>query len=330
MHRILARLALLALMLVAVPAGWMVWFAANPVPLASSPLEFRIRPGTGLRAVARELAEAGMRFPPWQFELLARVRGESTRIKAGSYEVETGITPLHVLEKITRGDVSQGELRIAEGWTFRQVRSALDGAGDLAHDSAGLTDREILSRIGATEGSPEGLFFPDTYLFDRHAADLDVLRRAYRQMRRTLEAEWERRTPSLPYAGPYQALIVASLIEKETGRAEDRPSVAAVFVNRLRRGMPLQTDPSVIFGLGAGFDGNLRKADLLRDTAYNTYTRAGLPPTPIAMPGLASIQAALHPARSDHLYFVARGDGSSAFSRTLDEHNRAVARYQKR
>ncbi|HCX32250.1 MAG TPA: endolytic transglycosylase MltG [Rhodocyclaceae bacterium] len=328
--RILARFALFSLIPAALFAGWMAWFASAPIPLSFSPLEFRIKPGSGLRAAARELANAGLRIAPWQFELLGRVRGDSTRIKAGSYEVETGITPLGLLDKLTRGDVSQSEVLIVEGWNFRQMRAALDAAPGLAHDSTALSEREIIERIGATESSPEGIFFPDTYLFDRHASDLDILRRAHVQMRRTLDEEWAKRDPTVPYARPYQALIVASLVEKETGRAEDRPRIAAVFANRLRRGIPLQTDPSVIFGLGERFDGNLRRADLARDTAYNTYTRPGLPPTPIAIPGLASIQATLHPAQAEDLYFVARGDGSSEFSRTLDEHNRAVARYQKR
>jgi UPF0755 protein len=190
-----------------------------------------------------------------------------------------------------------------------------------------MTAAEILERIGAAARHPEGMFFPDTYLFARNTSDLDVLRRAYRNQQKMLLREWERRAEGLPYKDPYQALIMASIVEKETGQAADRPMVASVFINRLRAGMLLQTDPTVIYGLGAAFDGNLRKRDLQADTPYNTYTRPGLPPTPIAMPGVPALRAALNPPASNYLYFVARGDGSSAFSRNLDEHNRAVARY---
>jgi UPF0755 protein len=209
------------------------------------------------------------------------------------------------------------------------MRVALDSHPEVRHDTTGLSDTEILRRIGAIETSPEGLFFPDTYLFDRHSSDLDILKRAYRAMRLQLASEWQKRSPGLPYQTPYEALIMASIVEKETGHASDRALVAAVFVNRLRRGMLLQTDPTVIYGIGRQFDGNLRKRDLMSDTPYNTYTRSGMPPTPIAMPGLASLKAVLHPADSDMLYFVSRGDGSSEFSRTLAEHNRAVTKYLK-
>ncbi|MBX9694986.1 MAG: endolytic transglycosylase MltG, partial [Cyanobacteria bacterium] len=224
----------------------------------------------------------------------------------------------------------QAEIVFVEGKTFRQIRSLLDSHPDVRHDSAGLSDGDILVRIGASEPHPEGLFFPDTYLFAKQSSDLDILRRAYRAMQARLAAEWNSRDPSVPYAGPYEALIMASIVEKETGQPADRLKVAAVFVNRLKKGMLLQTDPTVIYGMGERFDGNIRKYDLTTDTPYNTYTRTGLPPTPIALPGQASIQAALHPPASDLYYFVARGDGSSEFSRNLDEHNRAVAKYQKR
>jgi len=252
-----------------------------------------------------------------------------TSIKAGSYEVSRGITLYDLLNKLTRGDVTQSEIALIEGWTFRQMRERLDAHPDLRHDSKGLPDVEIMRLIGAPAQSAEGMFFPDTYLFAKQSRDLDVLLRAYRSMQRHLAREWEARAVGLPYADAYQALIMAAIVEKETGNDQDRPLVAAVFVNRLRQGMLLQTDPSVIYGLGARFDGNLRKRDLQADTPYNTYTRGGLPPTPIAMPGLASLQAALHPAASSAVYFVARGDGGSQFSRTLDEHNQAVNRYQK-
>ncbi len=330
MRRILTLLLAMAVPAAVAIAGWFAWFVSAPLMLATTPLDVSIDPGSSLRGVSKQLADAGVRFKPWQFTLLARLRGQASDIKAGSYEIEAGTTPLRLLLQLTRGDVSQAELALIEGWTFKQVRASLDQHPALRHDSHDLSEREILARIGASEPAAEGLFFPDTYLFSKNTSDLDLLRRSYRAMKSHMEREWDQREATVPYANSYEALIVASIIEKETGVAADRPMIAAVFANRLKSGMPLQTDPTVIYGLGAEFDGNLRKGDLTRDTAYNTYTRAGLPPTPIAMPGLASIQAALRPAGSEHLYFVARGDGSSEFSRTLDEHNRAVTRYQKR
>ena len=328
--RLVLRLFFLALLAVAAFLGWMAWFAFMPTPLASTPLEFDIQPGIGLRVAARQITEAGVDFAPWQFSWLGRFAGKAADIKAGSYEISAGITPWDLLNKLTRGDVTQAEIVLVEGKTFHQFREVLDADSNVHHDSTGLTDADLLVRIGATEVHPEGLFFPDTYLFAKQSSDLDVLRRAYRAMQRRLASEWENRDPSVPYENIYQTLIMASIVEKETGRAADRPMVAAVFTNRIERGMPLQTDPTVIYGLGDSFDGNLRKRDLITDNAYNTYTRGGLPPTPIAMPGLASIQAVMHPPPTDKLYFVARGDGSSVFSRTLEEHNRAVARYQKK
>lgn len=311
-------------------SAWMAWFARSPLPLTASPLEFSIRPGLSLRGAAQQIADAGVGFSPWQFSWLGRLAGKAADIKAGSYEIGTGITAWDLLEKLTRGDVTQAEIVFVEGRTFRQLRAALDADPNVRHDTAGLAESDILARIGAAEAHPEGLFFPDTYLFAKQSSDVDILRRAYRAMQRRLTAEWAGRDSSVAYDTPYQALIMASIIEKETGLASDRPQIASVFVNRLRQGMLLQTDPSVIYGLGEQFDGNLRKHHLTTDTPYNSYTRPGLPPTPIAMPGLASLQAALHPPSSDKLYFVARGDGGSVFSRNLEEHNRAVARYQKR
>lgn len=309
--------------------GWMGYFAVSPITLKSSPLDFTIKAGSPLRSASRQIEEAGFSMPAWQFTLLGRALGKAAEIKAGSYEVSLGITPLQLLEKLTRGDVTQAEIVFLEGWTFRQMRSALDAHPDIRHDTIGWTERQILDRLGM-EGPAEGRFFPDTYLFAKGSGDIDVLRRSHRQMSQILLAEWAGREPGLPYASAYEALILASIVEKETGQSRDRAQIASVFINRLKKGMLLQTDPSVIYGLGDTFDGNLRKRDLLADGPYNTYTRPGLPPTPIAMPGLASIQAVLHPARTEMLYFVARGDGSSQFSRTLDEHNRAVAKYQLR
>ena len=327
MKSVLFRLLAAVLALAACLAGALAWFAHRPVALAASPLDFTIEPGSSMRQVARQLVEAGIDVQPAVLVALARITRQAHAIKAGSYEVEAGLTPLALLAKLTRGDVSQAELAIIEGWNFRQLRAALDRHPDLRHDSAGLSDAELLARIGSTASHPEGLFFPDTYLFSRRSSDLDVLRRAHRHMLQVLDREWAQRAGGLPYKTPYQALTMASIVEKETGQAADRPMVASVFVNRLNSGMLLQTDPTVIYGLGEAFDGNLRKRDLQADTAYNTYTRPGLPPTPIAMPGVAALRAALNPPTTDYLYFVARGDGSSEFSRTLEEHNRAVAQY---
>lgn len=330
MLRFLKYLLLIGVLLALAAAGLVYWRVATPLALGSEKIDFQIVPGQGARAAAREIAAAGVDLDPWLLVMLARAKHVEASIKAGSYEVARGITLIELLDKLTRGDVTQSEIAFIEGWTFRQMRERLDAHPDLRHDSRGLPDGEIMRRLGAPQGAAEGLFFPDTYLFDKQSRDLDVLLRAYRSMQKQLATAWGERAAGLPYAEPYQALIMASIVEKETGRAADRPLIAAVFVNRLRQGMPLQTDPTVIYGIGERFDGNLRKRDLTTDTPYNTYTRSGLPPTPIAMPGIASLQAVLHPAASDAVYFVARGDGSSQFSRTLDEHNQAVNRYQRK
>lgn len=326
MVRLIKRLLLLLTLSALLFAGWFAWWVHRPLTLPAEGVEFNVDFGLGLRQVSRRLADAGVGLSPWQFTLLARVMGRSADIKAGSYEIQAGVTPLQILDKLTRGDTSQGELALIEGWNLRQLRAALDAHPDLRHDSRGLSEQELLARLGA-DGRMEGWFYPDTYLFAKTSSDFDVLKRAYHAMQRQLQAEWQVRASGLPYATPYQALIMASIVEKETGRAADRPLVASVFINRLRAGMPLQTDPTVIYGLGERYTGSLKKQHLQQDTAYNTYTRAGLPPTPIAMPGRASLQAALHPAKSDFLYFVARGDGSSEFSRNLEAHNRAVNKY---
>lgn len=309
--------------------GYGYWYVSSPLPVAALPLEVEIPRGAGLRAAVGQLQKAGIAVRPYEFELLARALGHERDIKAGSYEIAQPVTPLQLLEKLTRGDVTQAEVRLIEGWTFAQFRAALAASAYLRQDSVNLTDAEILAKLEASETHPEGLFFPDTYLFAKGTSDLAVLRRAYRAMQRHLEAQWEARDSSVPYGNAYEALIMASIIEKETGRADERELVAGVLVNRLRIGMRLQADPTIIYGLGASFDGNLRRSHLQQDGPYNSYTRAGLPPTPIAMPGLASLRAALRPGRTDALYYVSRGDGSSQFSRTLEEHNRAVWKYQR-
>jgi UPF0755 protein len=313
----------------AVAAGWLAYYAYSPLEKAQTPLQFSLKAGSSLKSAAQQMANAGVLDDPTRFVMLARLMGEAGNIKAGNYEVEKPITPLGLLRKITEGDYTQDVITVVEGWTFQQMRKALDEHPAIRHDTGGLSNAEILLRLDISDSSPEGWFFPDTYHFSRGSSDLAILRRAHRLMRATLADQWERRTPGLPLATPYEALILASIIEKETGQAPERRLIAAVFVNRLRMDMKLQTDPTVIYGLGQNFDGNLRKRDLVADTPYNTYTRTGLPPTPIALPGLASLNAALNPAQSNALYFVSRGDGTSHFSRTLGEHDRAVTKYQK-
>ena len=318
------------LVLVSVLAGLVLGFyAATPMQTRDLPAEFSIHPGSTLRSVAMQLSGDGLLEHPYAFVVLGRLLGKAGKVKAGSYSLELAASPYALLEKITRGETLLGKVTVIEGWTFQQMRQALNGHPRLRHDSQDMSDRELLQAIGARESNPEGLFFPDTYYFDVGSSDLEVLQRAYHAMQALLAQAWSSRAPTLPYAAPYQALIMASIIEKETGAPEERPLIAAVFVNRLRIGMRLQTDPTVIYGLGQRFDGNLRKDDLVSDTPYNTYTRAGLPPSPIALPGEAAIQAALNPEQSAALYFVAKGGGRHHFSNSLEEHNRAVNRYQR-
>ena len=329
MFKLIKKLIILGLFIALVLSGGFYWLVSSPLILKNDPLDFHINPGSGLRVAARDVVAAGVVIDPLVLVALGKLLRVDTAIKAGSYEIREGISALGLFEKLTRGDVTQSEIVFIEGWSFRQIRDRIDAHPDIKHESKGLSDAEILRLIGASPTAAEGMFFPDTYLFSKQSRDIEIFARSYRAMQRHLAREWEARDSGLPYADAYQALIMASIVEKETGRDQDRPLVAAVFVNRLRLGMLLQTDPTVIYGLGQSFDGNLRKRDLLTDTPYNTYTRAGLPPTPIALPGLSSLRSALHPAQSQALYFVARGDGSSQFSRTLDEHNQAVNRYQR-
>lgn len=306
-----------------------LYYATTTLASATLPLQFSLKPGSSLRSAAQQMEQAGVLRDAARFVLMARLLGAAGNIKAGYYEIQEPVTPYRLLQKVTEGEVSQASVTFVEGWTFRQMRKVLDEHPSLTHRTSELSDSEILGRLGVSESSPEGLFFPDTYHFGIGNTDLYILRHAYRLMQSHLDAQWKTRSSQVPLASPYEALILASIVEKETGRAEDRPLVAAVFVNRLRKKMLLQADPTVIYGLGDSFDGNLRKRDLVTDTPYNTYTRVGLPPTPIAMPGLASLAATLNPPDSDALYFVARGDGTSYFSRTLGEHERAVTKYQR-
>ncbi len=310
-------------------ASWFFVFIHKTVLPPSFPFEISIKHGSTLKMAAKEIEASGVPIEAWKFEWMGRLLGKSKNLKAGVYQINDPISPLELLTKMRLGDAMKSEITFIEGNTFAQFRKTLAGHAGLKQDTADLTDQAILEALGSKASSPEGLFFPDTYLFTGGMSDLSILRRANQSMETVLTKEWEQRSPGLPYKTSYEALIMASIVEKETGQPSERPRIAAVFINRLKIGMKLQTDPTVIYGLGLTFDGNIRKKDLSADTPYNTYTRLGLPPTPIAMPGLAAIQAALHPAATSELYFVSRNDGSHYFSKTLEEHNRAVAKFQK-
>ena len=330
MRRLLVLLLLIALA-VAFGAAW--WVRA-PMPVragqgAGQALELEVEPGTTPRGVARAVVQAGFdtdaRLVFWWF----RLSGDDRGIKAGNYEIPQGTSPYTLLQKLVRGEEALRAVTLVEGWNFRQLRQALARAEQLKSETQGLSEADIMARLDRAGVAAEGRFFPDTYTYAKGSSDLAVLRRALHAMDRRLEAAWAQRAPDTPLKNADQALILASIVEKETGRAEDRAQIAGVFTNRLRVGMLLQTDPTVIYGLGEKFDGNLRRRDLQTDTPWNTYTRAGLPPTPIAMPGRAALLAAVQPAPTRALYFVARGDGTSHFSESLDEHNRAVNRFQR-
>ena len=321
-------LSLFLLLLMAL-AGIALW-ATRPITLQSNqPIDFTIESGSGVRSTTRQIAAAGVPVEPLLLELVARGSGRSARLKAGSYTFKPGTTPRRLIEQLVRGEFAQEALVIIEGWTFAQMRAAVAAHPGLKHDSLAWSDQELLAKVAAEATTPEGLFFPDTYRFAKGASDILVYRQAYALMQKKLDDGWRQRAADLPYQTPYQALIMASIVEKETGRRVERAQIAGVFVNRLRRGMLLQTDPTVIYGMGSQYQGQIRKRDLQTDTPFNTYTRAGLPPTPIALPGEASLKAALNPAKSDALYFVSRGDGSSQFSDNLNDHNRAVNQYQR-
>jgi UPF0755 protein len=327
--KFLFRLLLLAVVVAVSGVVAAMWWLDQPLELANSSVEVSIEPKTAPRDVALAWVQAGVRANPILLYEWFRWSGQARKIRAGSYEIERGVTPRSLLDKMVRGDEVMATVRLIEGWTFRQFRAELAKAPDLKQTTAALSESDLMATIGAPGVAAEGRFYPDTYAFSKGASDVAVLRRAHRAMQRQLEAAWAERSPNTPLRNPDEALTLASIVEKETGAAKDRGLVAGVFVNRLRIGMPLQTDPTVIYGLGERFDGNLRKKDLLADTPYNTYTRGGLPPTPIAMPGRASLLAAVKPDPTKALYFVARGDGTSHFSESLAEHNRAVNQYQK-
>ena len=304
------------------------WLNA-PLQLASDSVDLSVEPGSSPREVALQVQQAGVTVDPALLYWWFRLSGQARQIKAGSYELERGTSPRNILSKLVRGEEALRSVTLVEGWNLRQVREALKKADQLKPLTAGMLPEELMQQVGKPGVAAEGRFFPDTYTYAKGSSDLAVLQRAARAMDKKLESAWAQRSPQSPLKSPEEALILASIVEKETGRASDRAQIAAVFSNRLRIGMRLQTDPTVIYGLGPLFDGNLRRADLLADTPWNTYVRAGLPPTPIAMPGRGALLAAVQPASSKALYFVARGDGTSQFSATLDEHNRAVNKYQR-
>lgn len=297
--------------------------------LPTPTVDLSIGPGASAREIALAVAEAGVPVNSTLLHWWFRLSGDSRKIKAGSYELDPNTTPLSLLHKLVQGEEALRSVTLVEGWTFRQVRGALKNAEYLKPQSQDLSDRAIMEQLGKAEVHPEGRFFPDTYTYSKGSSDIAVLQRAMRAMDKKLSAAWAQRAPQTPLQSPEQALVLASIIEKETGRITDRPLIGAVFSNRLRIGMRLQTDPTVIYGLGESFDGNLRKIDLQTDTPWNTYTRSGLPLSPISMPGMAALLAAVQPVQSKALYFVAKGDGTSQFSATLDEHNRAVNKYQR-
>ena len=329
MWRTLRWLFLLALLAAGAIAGYAWRWLQQPLPLAQPTVEVTIEPGTPPRRVAQQWAEAGVQVPADALYAWFRLSGRSPQIRAGTYEIGRGTTPRQLLDILLRGDEALYTVRFIEGWTFAQLRAALAAAPSLKHDSREMNEAQLMAAIGVPGQRAEGRFFPDTYAYGRKVSDLVVLKQAYAAMQRRLESAWAERAPDLPLGSTDELLILASIVEKETGIEADRTKVASVFINRLRLGMPLQTDPTVIYGLGPSFDGNLRKRDLLADGPYNTYTRKGLPPTPIALPGAASIKASVQPAPSKWLYFVARGDGSSVFSESLADHNRAVNQYQR-
>jgi UPF0755 protein len=323
--RLLIWLAIIAIMGL---SAWMVYYAKSPLNIRPDAQEITIQPNSSLKSIAQQLVQQGVLKEAWPFVLLARVLRKEPYLQAGDYTLNKNINPYQLLLSLNHGKSTQGSITFIEGKTFKQMRERLATNKAIKHSIKSLSDKEVMQLVGKGESHAEGMFFPDTFYFDRNTLDTIVLKRSYEMMQSKLAKAWAEREAGLPYQTPYQALIMASIIEKETGQAHERAMIAGVFVNRLRIGMRLQTDPTIIYGMGDDYQGNIRRKDLLKDTPYNTYTRNGLPPTPIAMPGIASIQAALHPAKTKALYFVGKGDGSHVFSNNLADHNRAVVQYQ--
>ena len=329
--RVFNKLLMSALLLAALAIGAAAWWLHQPIHLnltaGSTVLDLEIDPGTRAAQVAEVVVASGAEVDELLLHAWFRISGQARKIKAGSYEMRPGLTPRSLLSMLVRGDQALKSITLVEGWSFQQVRTALQKAELLEPDSIALQPDLIMEKLGKPGIHPEGRFFPDTYSYAEGSSDLAVLNRAAKAMDKRLDAAWALRSADTPLKTRDEALILASIVEKETGKPADRAQIAGVFTNRLRINMRLQTDPTVIYGLGDAFDGNLRKRDLLVDTPYNTYTRAGLPPTPIAMPGKAALLAAVQAAPTQALYFVARGDGTSQFSANLDDHNRAVNKY---
>ncbi|MBC7203420.1 MAG: endolytic transglycosylase MltG [Pusillimonas sp.] len=317
----------LLLVLVALIAGAAWHWATSPATMLADPADYRIESGAGARSVARAMNEAGIQINEDLFVIMARLSGRDVMIKAGAYEATRGDSPWAMLGRMASGDMTQTRITLLEGWTYKRIREALAQHPDVRSTLDGIDDAQLLKKLGVEYPSPEGIFFPDTYVFTPGTTDFDILRRAYLAQKSLLDRLWPRRDPEIPLKTPYEALIMASIIEKETGHAADRDRVSGVFANRLRLGMPLQTDPAVIYGMGEKYQGRIRKRDLTTDTPWNTYTRNGLPPTPIANSGRAALESALNPESHKYLYFVSRGDGTSEFSENLRAHNRAVAKY---
>ena len=326
----LKKVFVLLLLISLVSAGLIMYWAQQPIITQEQPsIDFSIKPGSPVKSAAQQIAAAGVPMNPYLFVLLARISGKAAKMKAGNYVLKPGTTPRHLISQLVRGEFAQESVSIIEGWTFKQMRAEINSHPALRHDTAQMSDQELLALITTNFKNPEGLFFPDTYMFATGASDLQIYKQAHAVLMKRLNEVWEARNPVLPYKTPYEALTMASIVEKETGQSSERSMVAAVFVNRLKLGMLLQTDPTVIYGMGEKYKGKIHKSDLERDTPYNTYTHVGLPPTPIALPGAAALAATLNPATTDVLYFVARKDGSSEFSSNLNDHNRAVNKYQR-
>lgn len=308
--------------------AWLAYYAISPLKLQPNSQEITIQPKSGLRSIANQLVKQGVLNEPWRFIIIARLLNKQSYLQAGSYTLNKNVSPYQLLLSLNHGKTTQGSITFIEGRTFAQMQEKIIKNDAIKQTLTGLSESEMLKLMGSDYSVAEGLFFPDTFYFDRNTTDTVILKRSYDSMQSKLAKAWQGRDANLPYKNSYQALIMASIIEKETGKAVERPMIAGVFINRLRMGMRLQTDPTVIYGMGKYYDGNLRKKDLIADTPYNTYTRDGLPPTPIAMPGMAAINAALHPTTTKALYFVGKGDGSHLFSNNLADHNLAVVRYQ--
>ncbi len=333
MKRILLLLFILSFIAGGLTAGWfwrdMQTQLDAPINItAPISLTYTIKPGMNLKQVAQDLTQQGVLAHPYYFMLEGRLQGSESRLKAGEYLLNPEVTQRQLLEQFVRGKVVQHSLTLIEGWSFRQLMDEVVSNGTLVQTLSNIDSKTVMAALSVPEIHPEGRFFPDTYHFPIGMTDIEFLHRAYVKMERVLEEEWQQREAGLPYKTSDEALIMASIIEKETAVAEERAAIAGVFVRRLQKGMKLQTDPTVIYAMGNDYHGNIRRQDLKIDSPYNTYFYAGLPPTPISLPGVEAIHAALHPEDGETLYFVAKGDGSHYFSKTLKEHNRAVARYQ--